>query len=101
MAITVLGSDFSALGTWQLDYDDVTKTVGHTCQSTGGTSLVITVTEVDTTTGQPTGVSFHKDISADSGQGRVVDLSNVPNSRVPVHVKGQIYPYDFDGSWQP
>lgn len=93
MAITVLAHDFSALGTWQLDYDSVALTVGHTCVSTGGSKLVLTVIRVSD---QGT---FTKDVSADFGKGRVVDLSNVPNSEVPVHVKGQPYPFLFSGTW--
>lgn len=96
MAITLLASDFSALGTWQLDYDTVGHTVGHTCDTTSPTaSLTLTVIRVSDQ------ATFTKNVTADFGKGRVVDLSNVPNSEVPPHVKGTAYPFLFSGTWTP
>lgn len=105
MAITVLGSDSSADGTWQIDYDNVGLTLGHTVTQGTATRLVLRVTEIDTAPGQNQGqplaggLDVTRDVTADFGKGRIVDRSNVPNSRVPVHVKGEFYPYTFGGTW--
>jgi hypothetical protein len=96
MAITVLARDVSALGSWQVDYDDVGLTVGHTCDTTDpNAKLTLTVIRVSNQ------ATFTKDVSADFGKGRIVDLSNVPNSEVPPHVKGTVYPFLFSGTWTP
>lgn len=99
MATVILGLDFSAQGTWQIDYDDVGLTVGHTCTSPGGYGLVLTVQQVNTHNGNLIGQPFTKDVTADLNQGRVVDLTGIANTAVPVHVKGDIYPFDFAGTW--
>jgi hypothetical protein len=96
MAITVLARDVSALGTWQIDYDTVGLTVGHTVTTTDpAATLTLTVTRVSDQ------ATFTKDVSGDFGNGRVVDLANVPNSEVPPHVKGTVYPFLFAGTWTP
>jgi hypothetical protein len=99
MAIQVLGHDLSAQGEWQIDYDTVGLTVGHTCTSPGGFGLILTVQQVNTTTGNPIGQPFTKDVTADLNQGRVVDLTGIQNSQVPQPVKGHIYPFTFSGTW--
>lgn len=99
MAIQVLATDTSPQGFWQLDYDDVGLTVGHTVTSPGGFGLILTVQQVNTNNGNPIGQPITKDVTADIGHGRVVDLSGVQNSQVPPHVKGAIYPFDFAGTW--
>jgi citrate lyase alpha subunit len=93
MAIVILGASSSADGFWQIDYDTVGLTVGHTCTRTGTKGLTLTVTRVSNQ------AQFTKDVTADMGLGRVVDLSGVQNSEVPTHVKGQVYPFDFAGTW--
>lgn len=102
MALRILADDQSALGEWQVWYDDVALTVGHTCTSTDPTAhLTLTVQQVNTTTGQPTGHSFSKDVTGDLNQGPVVDFTNVANSAVPPVVKGTIYPFTFTAAWTP
>lgn len=93
MAIVVLGQASSADGTWQIDYDTARLTVGHTCTRTGTKGLILTVIR------RSDQATFTKDVTADMGKGRVVDLSNVPNSEVPPLVKGTVYPFDFSGTW--
>lgn len=93
MAITILGASQSADGTWQIDYDDIALTVGHTCTQGTASGLTLTVTRVSS------GAHFTKDVTGDFGQGRIVDLSGVPNSEVPPHVKGHVYPFLFEGDW--
>lgn len=93
MAIQVLGEADSSDGTWQVWYDDVNLTVGHTCTSGTKHHLSLSVTRVSN---QQT---FTKDVSADLDQGPVVDISNVKNNEVPAHVKGQPYPFLFSGVW--
>lgn len=93
MAITVLGSDSSADGTWQIDYDTVGLTIGHTVTQGTASGLTLTVIRVSNQ------AQFSKDVTADFGKGRVVDLSNVSNSEIPAHVKGQPYPFLFSGTW--
>lgn len=96
MAITVLGSDSSANGDWQIDYDTVGLTIGHTCTSDDpNAQLTLMVTVVQTQ------ATFTKDVTGDLNQGRVVDFSGVPNNLIPAHVKGQVYPVTFGGSWTP
>lgn len=104
MAIQVLGSDTSANGFWQIDYDNTAHTIGHTCTSSDPNArLTLRVTQIDTTTGDPLagGLDVTKDVTADLNQGRVVDASNIPPSKVPVPTKGTIYPFTFAGFWTP
>jgi YD repeat-containing protein len=93
MAIVVLAHDLSADGEWQVDYDTVGLTVGHTVTQGTASGLTLTVIRVSDQ------AQFTKDVTADFGKGRVVDLSNVPNSEIPAHVKGQPYPFLFNGTW--
>lgn len=96
MAIHILARDFSAEGTWQVDYDDVAHTVGHTCDTSSDTAtLVLTVIRVSDQ------ASFTKDVSGDFGRGRIVDLAGVPTSEVPPIVKGVPSPFLFSGTWTP
>lgn len=106
MAIRILGHDISAQGEWTVDYDDVGLTIGHTVIPGTKSHLIITITEIDTNQASPTyeqplpgGLTVTKDVSNDMNKGRVIDANNVPNSKVPLHVKGQVYPYDFDSRW--
>lgn len=93
MAITILGADQSADGTWQIDYDDVALNVGHTVTQGTASGLSLTVIRVSDQ------ATFTKNVTGDFGKGRIVDLPSVPNSEVPPHVKGQLYPFNFSGTW--
>lgn len=93
MTIVVLGHDESADGTWQIDYDDASQTLAHTCTSGDKTHLQLRVTI------EATQQTRTEDVSADLDQGRTVDFSNIAPSRIPPFVKGQPYPVTFGGTW--
>lgn len=98
MATQILGRGFSSNGSstvnWQVDYDTVGQTIGHTC--TGQASqLIIVVTLI----ADPNNPVISKNVTPDLGKGRVVDRSNVPQSAIPVVAKGQAAPYTISANW--
>lgn len=97
MAIQILGSGSfnSDECAWQVDYDSVAQTIGHTV--TGQTSHM-TITATLTSTGQ----TFTKDVTKDANTGRVIDISNVPASAIPAPgPRGSAPPVTWTVSWSP
>lgn len=106
--MAVLGSGTSGNATWAVDYDPASQTVGITCTGTANALFVdVTITATGKTFSLDclhgaAGNTLNAGRVVLAGPGSVLGQSTpVPQSAIPVLVKGQARPYTFDSSGAP